>query len=433
MLCSLYRTYNEHLRKATTVLDWLLLDMNSFFASCEQQANPALRNRPVAVVPVTGTDTTCVIAASHQAKKHGVKTGTLVGEARKLCPGIVFVKGSAGLYRRIHEKVIEAAETCLHVDHIMSIDEMACRLIGDEREKANAIVLANKVKAAVRAHAGECLTCSVGLGPNRFWAKVASDMQKPDGLVVVEPHDIPVVIHQLELRDLIGVGRGMEARLNKAGVFTTTQLWHLTKGEVRRIWGGIEGDKFYDRLRGVEIGYESTSTRSVGHQHVLEPYLRNHHGSWTVARDLLSKAAERMRKYGFYATRLSVQIKLTRQQGYWEHAERFTETQDTLALIAILQSFWARLPHNIPALRLSVVLSGFVPAEKHQADLWTHQQEPKRDALMAAVDRINDRHGRKALKFGHQELSPIHAKETKIAFHRVPELWEYEQSEVGGG
>ena len=419
------------------MLDWLLLDMNSFFASCEQQVSPHLRGRPVGVVPVEDTDSTCIIAASHQAKKYGVKTGVPVGDAKKMCPGLVLVKGRASLYREIHEQVVAALEECLHVDYVMSIDEMACRLIGDERIRENALVLAQKVKRTVQARAGECMTSSVGLAPNRFWAKIASDMKKPDGLVCIEPQDIPVVIHELELRDIIGVGRGMEKRLKAAGIYTTTQLWHTDRRAMRAIWGGIEGERFYDRLRGTEIGYEKTATRSIGHQHVLEPHLRNKHGTWIVARDLLAKAAERMRRYGYFCSRMYVQVKMTRGRsaahgymgsymgGYLETGRSFAQTQDTLALINVLAELWRDLPAQLPSLRVSVTLAGLVPVSAHQPDLWTSQTEPKRLSLMQAVDRINDRFGRKTLKFGHQETSPIPDKEAKIAFQRVPELWEY--------
>ncbi len=167
-------------------LQWLFLDLNSYFASVEQELRPELRDRPMAVVPLLA-DTTCCIAASYEAKQYGVRTGTQVGEAKRLCPGIVLVEARHELYVDYHHRVVEAVESCLPVTSVMSIDEMACRLLGREQPLLAALELAREVKAAVRRKAGATLRCSVGLATNRYLSKVASDMEKPDGLVALTP------------------------------------------------------------------------------------------------------------------------------------------------------------------------------------------------------------------------------------------------------
>src|SRR6202142_889127 len=142
-------------------LKWLFLDLNSYFASVEQELRPELRDRPMAVVPLLA-DTTCCIAASYEAKKYGVRTGTQVGEAKRLCPGIVLVEARHELYVDYHYRVVEAVESCLPVTSVMSIDEMACRLLGKEQPLLSALELARQVKDAVR-QVGSTLRCSVGL------------------------------------------------------------------------------------------------------------------------------------------------------------------------------------------------------------------------------------------------------------------------------
>src|SRR5579871_4523171 len=114
-------------------VNWLFLDLNSYFASVEQEVRPELRNRPVGVVPSV-VDTTCCIACSYEAKAYGVKTGTMVKEAKQLCPEIIFVEGRHELYTEYHNKIVEAVRTCLPVTAIKSVDEMVCQLIGQERE-----------------------------------------------------------------------------------------------------------------------------------------------------------------------------------------------------------------------------------------------------------------------------------------------------------
>src|SRR5215471_2964011 len=171
-------------------VDWLFLDMNSYFASVEQEVQPQLRGKPTAVVTVDADSTVC-IAASYEAKAFGVSTGTPLGEARKKCPTLNVVVARHELYIAYHEKIKAAVEdNCLHISKVVSVDEMECRLMGRERQPAIAQALARKVKQAIRS-VGETLRCSVGLAPNRFLAKVASNLQKPDGLVAILPSQLP--------------------------------------------------------------------------------------------------------------------------------------------------------------------------------------------------------------------------------------------------
>ncbi len=129
-----------------SALNWLFVDLNSYFASCEQEARPELRGRPVGVVPMMA-DTTCCIAASYEAKAFGVKTGTIVADAKRMCPEIVLVEARHELYTEFHHRIVEAVESCVPVTAVCSIDEMACRLIGRERPLLAALDLGMKVKA----------------------------------------------------------------------------------------------------------------------------------------------------------------------------------------------------------------------------------------------------------------------------------------------
>jgi DNA polymerase IV len=184
------------------------------FASCEQQENPALRGKPVIVVQ-TPTDTAVAIAASYAAKGFGIKTGTLVREARQLCPDVITVQANHRLYTDYHERILKAVDTYMPVEKVCSIDEMACRLMGSERQVPVARALALKIKRALRDQFGECLTCSIGIAPNVFLGKVGSDLQKPDGLTVITKDNLPDVVLSLELQDIYGIGERTEQRLHR--------------------------------------------------------------------------------------------------------------------------------------------------------------------------------------------------------------------------
>ena len=213
-MCVAISSHNPVVIEAEPRLRWLFLDLNSYFASVEQELVPSLRGRPMAVVPVVA-DTTCCIAASYEAKAFGVKTGTQVGEANRMCPGIELVEARHELYVEYHNRIVEAVETVVPVASVMSIDEMACRLMGREQPLLAALELAHQVKAKIRETVGTTLRCSVGLAQNRYLSKVASDMEKPDGLVALTPDILEAALLTLTPRDLPGIGPRMEARLHR--------------------------------------------------------------------------------------------------------------------------------------------------------------------------------------------------------------------------
>jgi DNA polymerase IV len=403
-------------------VQWLFLDLNAFFASCEQQENPALRGKPVIVVQ-TLTDSACAIAASYAAKAFGIKTGTLVRDARRLCPAVIPVQANHRLYTDFHDRILNAVDTCLPIEKVMSIDEVACRLMGTERQVPVACELALKIKRALRAQVGECLTCSIGIAPNVFLGKVGSDLQKPGGLVVITPDKLPDILFGLELQEVYGIGARMEQRLNRAGIFTVAELWDASPLRLRQVWGGINGVLFHQTLHGVDIQPPSSRfSKSIGHQHVLEPELRTSDGARNFAQHLLTKAAERLRRGDYYSSRLGVHLSWVGDLGGWWEETDFHETRDTGFLLARLEEVWQRVPRKKP-LSVGVVLLDLVPADQHQPDLFAADTD-RRQKLSPLVDRINDRYGRCAIGFG---LFPPDVRGFKghAAFHRVPERWEF--------
>jgi len=407
---------------AENAVQWLFLDLNAFFASCEQQEKPALRGRPVIVVQ-TPAESAVAIAASYAAKAFGIKTGTLVREARRLCPDVVPVRADHRLYTDYHERILKAVDTCLPVEKVMSIDEMACRLMGTERQVPVARALALKVKDTLCEEVGECLTCSIGIAPNVFLGKVGSDLQKPDGLVVITKDDLPGILLGLKLQDIYGIGARMEQRLHRAGILTVEQLWNATPFQLRRVWGGINGVLFHQMLHGADIQPPSSRySKSIGHQHVLEPDLRTKKGAHDFAQHLLTKAAERLRRGDYYCRRLGLHLSWVGDLGGFWNETNFHETCDTGFLLARLEELWHRVPRAKP-LSVGVALLDLVPADHHQPDLFD-ADDGRRQKLSPLIDRINDRYGRCAIGFG---LFPpgVRAFKGHAAFHRVPERWEF--------
>ena len=395
----------------------MIVDFNSFFASVEQQLRPELRGRPVAVAPVKA-ETTFAIAASYEAKAFGVKTGTRIAEARRMCPGLVVVQARPPLYVEMHEELKEAIDACMHIESVGSIDEMECDLTGEWRRPEKAVELARTIKRTIAEQVGEFLRCSIGIAPNPLLAKLASDLQKPDGLVVIEEHELPGCLHGLKLQDFSGISHAMEARLRSHGIATVEQMCAASKEELRAAWEGITGEWMWRALRGENVRWHHGENRSLGHSKVLAPRLRNDDDARAILHRLLQKAAMRLRRIRHFATGLALSIKYVKGER-WREALSFQETQDTLELTHALNQLWERRPaHRAPPLLVGVTLAGLQPEQSVTRSLFADERRLKLNAL---VDTLNAGLGRNTVYFGgaHEAASTAGMR---IAFNRVPNI-----------
>lgn len=428
---------------APHMLRWLYVDFNSYFASVEQQLNPALRGRPIAVVPVE-SDSTCAIAASYEAKAFGIKTGTPIYEARKMCPDLICVLGKHEKYVRTHEAILREIERHIPVTQICSIDEVACFLMANERSPEHVARLAQRIKQGLAQNIGEYIKCSIGAAPNKYLAKVATDMQKPDGLVILQPHDIPERLRILQPTDIAGIGHNMVRRLARSRIYTMDHLLALSPKHMRAIWRSVQGERLWYLLRGYDLPEQTTQRRSLGHSHVLAPELRPPEQARWVARRLLTKACARLRRMDYCATGMVLSLKSV-QPARLAVEYRVAATQDSFALLELLEHGWAGLMARLgyaPIKKISVTLFGLQPVmqQSEQPDLFanppakkeTPQQQPSRrknapDILCAAMDRLNQKYGRNTVLIGQTEAQGQSFTGTKIAFTRIPDIEEFHE------
>ncbi len=420
-------------------VNWLFVDLNSYFASCEQQVRPELRGKPVGVVPMMA-DTTVCIAASYEAKAYGVRTGTVVADAKRMCPGLVLVEARHEIYVDFHHRIVEAVESCVPVTAVCSIDEMACRLMGRERPLLAAMDLGRRVKARILEQVGPMLRSSVGLATNRFLAKVASDMEKPDGLVALPLDLLPEALRQLTLRDLPGIGAKTEKRLNDKGIHTMEQMLALSCEQAGELWGSVWGERLWHWLQGEDFDMAETEhLKSMSHQHVLAPEMRNPEQAWAVAHKLLHKAAMRLRAGGLWASSIGLAIGFAVPRGEkapvstfgvptkgWKSELRLSECQDNQTLIAALSRLWASRPsgneYEHPYF-IGVHLNGLVPDRLHSLNLFDgSEEEQNRARLLAAMDELNNKYGMSTLAPATM-LTAYKAAPTRIAFHSIPDLF----------
>jgi DNA polymerase-4 len=357
-----------------------------------------------------------------------------------LCPQIILVEGRHELYVEYHHRVVEAVESCLPVTAVCSIDEMACRLMGRERPLLAAMELGRKVKTTIRERVGEMLRSSVGLATNRYLAKVASDMEKPDGLVALTLDLLPEALPRLALRDLPGIGARTEKRLNERGIRTMEDLLALDCEQAGQLWGSVWGERLWHWLRGKDFEMsEVDHLKSISHQHVLAPEMRTQEKAWAVAHKLLHKAAMRLRSGGLWASSigLAVGFAVPRSENTpvsrfgvpsrgWHGEIKLTECQDNQTLISALRRLWRSQPKGQQfdhPFFVGVHLDGLVPDRLHTLSLFDGlDAEKSRARLLAAMDELNHKYGMGTLAPATM-LSAYKAAPTRIAFHSIPDLF----------
>lgn len=395
----------------------LLVDMNSYFASVEQQDDPKLRGKPIAVVPVMARST-CCIAASYEAKRTGIKTGTPVWEAVQMCRGLKLVLARHERYVEVHDRIVKAVARCLPIDQVLSIDEMVCTLLKSECHSVTAERLAKQIKQEIARSVGECIKCSIGIAPNHLLAKLASNLQKPDGLTIIRKEELPQRLYPVKLTAFRGIARRMEARFRKYGIINTEQLCDLDVKTMSLIWGSkIHGERWYHALRGDEVYEKPTVRRTVSHSHVLPPALRNPVGARGVMVKLIHKAAARLRTLNYWCGSFGISVR-------YEDGRRFDvsckvlRTQDTLSLLQAFEALWKYRPDGEPK-QVAMVLFDLTPAAMTTPSLFG--QDHDLTAVSHTMDKVNRQFGKNTLHFGtlcgSEETAP-----TRIAFTQIPEF-----------
>ncbi|WOC17345.1 Y-family DNA polymerase [Pseudochrobactrum sp. MP213Fo] len=410
----------------------LYLDFDSFFASAEQQMNPALQGKPVGVVP-HASEFTSLIAVSREGKRLGLKTGTPVREARERCPQIIIVEARPDEYVKLHHKILDAIDTVVPIGDVRSIDELVCRLLPSESRQAANLALA--IKGVLCERFGPVLTCSIGVAPNELLAKIAAEIDKPDGLVVVRPEDIPHRFLKLGLRDLPGIAAGVEARLNRSGITTVEQLWQISPKQGRAIWGSVEGERFIAGLQGYAIEKQETKRRMFGHGRVLPRDWRQPDKILQCARLLCMSASRRLRKEHYRAGALVYGWRIKGQETVSLEGV-FPPSRDDHCFLACLSQLHRRmlLQNRLRPADFKLVknvhiylhnLSGEVvsshdlfdePEQKLQQQRW--------EQVSDTLDRVRKQFGADALSLGPSN-APGSYIGGKIAFGRIPDLDDY--------
>ncbi|TRO96476.1 type VI secretion protein ImpB [Glycocaulis profundi] len=405
-------------------LEWLYMDFDGFFASVEQAMDRRLRGRPVGVIPSDNPAGTSCIAVSKEAKAAGVRTGTSCRDAKALCPDIVFRHQRPELYVRAHHALVGAVETCLPVAGAFSIDELAAPV--DQRGARDPEGLSRDIKAALAAIT-PVVTASIGMASNAHLAKIVCKFEKPDGLTLLRPEDLPGPLLDLDRSAVPGLGKGIIARLDRAGIGDMRALWATQPKQLRAIWGSVAGERFWYALHGHAVEGERSKRSMFGHGRVLAPGSRTLTGARECSLYLAAKAVRRMRAEGYAAGRASLWIRL-REESWSADAALRPAADDDQACLRAVRAIWSRAEAELPPRtspgQVGVFFSDLWRGER-QPDLFA-RADPRREALSAAVDSLNRRYSRALVSVG--PLTPPAGGHAggKIAFTRIPDYEDFQ-------
>lgn len=403
------------------------IDFDGFFASVEEQARPSLRGKPIGVIPFAHATATCIIAANYKAKSMGIKSLMRVTEARRICPSIKLVPQSPDLYERAHRKLLLLIENELPIDSICSIDELSCKI--DDRGRQDLVGLTERIKANLKEGIGPYITCSIGYSVNRQLAKIASDMDKPNGMTILHPGDLPGRLLDLQLSDIPGIGKSMRNRLYSAKIYDMKALWNVQPKQMRALWGNVTGERLWYALHGYEVQADPTKRSMYGHGRVLPPEWRDYDHAYDCARLLTIKAARRLRRGGYLANKFGLWFKM--RDDSWSGEEYLPDINDDYNAISALTRLWkmaqAQLPKQPYLIQVHVALYGLTPVGSKQFDFFVKDDvvSQKWHKLSDTMDRINSRYAKSLITMGKWQQPPGGYAGGKIAFSRVPDMEDF--------
>ena len=415
----------------------MYVDMNSFFASCEQQDNEELRGKPIGVCPFASPHAV-VIAPSIEAKKYGVKTGMRLHECRALCPEIIGVSARPYRYRWFHIEIMKVLRK--YCDDVMakSIDEAVLNLTSYRWVYKDLSALARQIKEDIKNSCGEYIKCSIGIAANSFLAKLGTELQKPDGLVQITPENIDDYLRTLQLTDLPGIAKNNARRLQMIGIRTPLELRHTSPSLLKKAFGGIVGYYWHYRLNFMEVDLYRNNYRAMSAMRTVSREQRESREALEgLLISLCTRLEQRLVKQEVFCKTVSFFIKYIDHTG-WDTHVRFTyPLQDAMEMrhyiLNKIHEFEQTM--SIPTIfhsktqSIGVAIHNFIKAEHVSYTLFDNKI--RQDKLRKVMYNIKDRFGRDIVRKASETIAPKVMKDA-IGFGSVKDMYTSKLLEDGG-
>jgi DNA polymerase-4 len=415
MECRTELTFNP---KPSTIMH---LDLNSCFATIEQQANPHLRGKPIAVAAYS-TLLGCIVAPSVEAKTYGVKVGMRVKEGKFLCPSLIVLPPDPWKYRNVHLGLRKILGDYTDKFYPKSIDEFVLNLEGYPAYEKGMFNVGLKIKQRIKKEIGEWITVSIGIAPNRFLAKTAAGLHKPDGLDEINKENFKDIYASLALTGLCGIKIRNAARLNSMGIYTVLDFYEAPYWKLKSAFESILGYYWYLRLRGREVDDVIFARRSYGNSFALPKPLTSVEELSPVLSKLVEKTGKRLRRAGYKIRGVHLAISY-RDGNFWHRGVTTPKVLfDSRDIYKIAFRLLNRSPYKGSVRELAVSVFNLLGEPSLQLELFDDLE--KKERIVKAVDAVNER-------WGDFVITPARMMETKdvvidrIAFGGVKELEEF--------
>ena len=368
----------------------LHIDMDAFFISVEQRDNPALMGKPAAVCG--SLSRSVVTSATYEARPYGIRAGMSTQEAKRRCPQLILVEGNHSKYTETAARIFSILKEYTPLVEVASIDEAYLDITQSLLLFQSPPLIAKSIKDQIRGR--EQLTCSIGVAPNKLLAKLGSRLKKPDGLLVIRKEEVEEVLRDLPVSKLNGIGPKLGEALNSIGVFTCGQLGKFPVSVLAKRFGAI-GERLHEMGLGLDDSPvmpfdEEEDAKSISHSVTLEEDTSDPNILRKVLLQLSEKVSRRMRRERFYGRRIAITVR---------YSDFFTfSKQKTLSkwvnsgneIFKLASEIFESIPHPKPIRLLGVGVS-LLKKEWCQMDLF--EKKDKKDNLLKAMDRVNERFG----------------------------------------
>ncbi|HUA13515.1 MAG TPA: hypothetical protein VL989_03380 [Candidatus Sulfotelmatobacter sp.] len=370
------------------------VDINSCFAIIEQQANPLIRDRPVAVAAYDSPKG-IVLASSYQAKALGIKLGVSVAQARQLAPDVVVMTPDPDKYFDAHRRFKEILLRYTSSVNPKSVDEFIVDFHGSIADQTgqDLVEIGRQIKRDVKREIGEYVTINVGLGPNRFLAKLAAGLNKPDGLEVISAENLREVYARVELVDLPGINLRYKGRLNCAGIYTPLEFLEADLPTLKKkVFRSINGYYWYLRLRGHEIDSVDFDRKSFGQQYALGNKTDDKDEVNRLLMKLCEKTGRRLRRDNFIAHGINMWLRFENGSNWSKSARSKSGVYSTQDIYLQAQRLLKGLALPARVTNISVSVFNLSPALPAQLGLFDDSRLDNR-SLAVAADIVNDKYG----------------------------------------
>lgn len=369
------------------------LDLNSAFATTEQQARPSLRGRPLGVTNRLSKNC-CVIAASYEAKDRGIKVGMGRQEAVLICPDLIMLETDPPKYHYAYQKILKIMQSYSPNSSMKSIDEGIIDFHGTRSHVNNRPLedIGEEIRSRVKDELGDWMKINIGIAPNRFLAKTAAGLHKPEGLDKIDHTNLVKTFKGLKLTDLTGIARRYEARLNAYGIYTPLDFLNAPQDELtKQVFKSINGLYWYRRLRGFEIDDQPTTLGMIGRQWVVKDPSAEDAYLHPCLHFLAETTGMKLRYRGVVARGVCVWVRF-QTGGRWREKQTFKTT------FFSNQEIWRRVlllfnkrPKHMSVTCMGIYLYNLEPSNRHQISLF--EEATKEEELTKSMDEINDFYG----------------------------------------